>query len=405
MNILSWLSKATHSPCRRAKRPWQARLKLERLEDRLAPASATFSGGVFTLTGLAASANNITVSTPVNNSVKIVLGNGDTFTSSPAGADFVLSQTVNANDTLTANTAAAGHSPFATFQLNLGSAVDTLNFALSAASTGVGNVAINLGTNVDQVNFGSININGNLSIFGGDGSNNPLTGVVTFIAGAQVTTHGGVIGLFPSYGAIDINAGASLQSAGGKIMVEGDTLSSTTIGAINAGSGTVFLTNHTNFSTSSRTQYTYLRVDLPVVHVYSTEVIVSLPGKPNVDLTFAKPFSDPAVQTAIQQIKQQLAKGGTVHLVGPTLTSNSVTSTTVFAGNQVAATKVSAATTTYDGPVFAHIGNLQSETIFLLTGRIDIDTLITAKVVDDSQYQKTVTTGQVYRIGTPSRWR
>jgi hypothetical protein len=94
-------------------------------------------------------------------------------------------------------------------------------------------------------------------------------------------------------------AGASLQSAGGNIILEANLRSIT--GTINAGSGTFYQEgafDDTNFTSSTTQHSTYIRVDLPVVNVYSTEVIVSLPGKPNVDLTFAKPFSDPAVQTA-----------------------------------------------------------------------------------------------------------
>jgi hypothetical protein len=426
MNILSWLTKAispaTRAAGRRAHRP-----QVECLEDRLAPASATFSGGVFTLTGLAAAANNVTVSTPANNSVKIVLGNGDTFTSAPAGADFVLSQTVNPNDTLTVNTA-AGHSPFATFQINLGSAADTLNFALSAASTGVGNVAINtplvsVNTGAEQVNFGSVNIDGNLgaTLFA---RSNIYSSEIIVAAASQITTHGGNINLYAE-AEILVPAGASLVSDGGNI-----TLSSNgpeIDGTLSAGSGIVTLQGvlgggDTDFSISytySTTHHTTVtRVDLPVINVYSTTVIVSLPGMPKAeDLTFAKPFTDPAVQAAIKQLEQQLEKAGVRNFVGPTLISSAASTTSALVdpivnidGHGTTGTKLLGTTDTVTtiptlGPATILFGDDQSLTFHVLAATENFNTNTAYETSVEDDFQPTVTTTQVYRIGTPDRWR
>src|SRR5262245_58591849 len=73
------------SGLRRSRPPRQSRLYLEGLEGRLAPATASYNAGLFTLNGLAAAANIVTVSTLANDSVRIALGNGDTFTSAPSG--------------------------------------------------------------------------------------------------------------------------------------------------------------------------------------------------------------------------------------------------------------------------------------------------------------------------------
>src|SRR5262245_39286241 len=129
--VSSWwraLASALRSRPRRPARP--PRPYLELLEARLAPATATYNAGLFVLNGRPA-ANKVTVSTPADNSVQIVLGFGDTFTSSPVGAAFVLS---NGNRTLTVNTS-AGQAPMTTFQVNLGNSADSLVFGLSAAAT------------------------------------------------------------------------------------------------------------------------------------------------------------------------------------------------------------------------------------------------------------------------------
>jgi hypothetical protein len=424
MNILSWLSKAI-SPVTRLRRKSRCRPRVECLEDRLAPASGTYSGGVFTLTGLAASANNITVSTPANNSVMIVLGDGDTFTSSPAGPDFVLSQTVNPNDTLTVNTA-AGHSPFTTFQINLGSAADTLNFALSAASTGVGNVGITGPaaaplTAAELVNFGSVNIHGNLGVtlFGSD---QKTPSEIILAGAAQITTHGGNIDL-EAPDEIFVPAGASLLSAGGNITLSSEGL--VPDGTLSAGSGIVTLQDLpfglgrvSGFTNSTTNHTTVVRVDLPVINVYSTTVVVSLPGMPKaVDLTFAKPFTDPAVQAAILQIEQQLAKAGVRDVVGPTLMASAVSETSALInpivnidGDGTTGTKLLGMTTTVTvtqniGPTSILIGDDQSLTFHVLVGTSNFNTNTAYETTVEDDFQPTVTTARVYKIATPSRWR
>src|SRR5438105_2332942 len=89
-------------------------LQLERLEDRLAPATVTYTqtSGLLVFDGLP-TADVVSVAEPAANQVTIQVGNADSISlagDAATSADFSLSTTTNADDTLTINTA-SGHAP------------------------------------------------------------------------------------------------------------------------------------------------------------------------------------------------------------------------------------------------------------------------------------------------------
>ena len=122
---LGWRRKRTpfqHRPSL-LHQPLRARLGLELLEDRLAPATTAYDvvSQIFQFNGLTASPNNVTVtSTP--HMVQILLS-GDSFSpvavTNGTSTAFTISNTHATNDTLTIDTAIA---PISTFYLTLGSA-------------------------------------------------------------------------------------------------------------------------------------------------------------------------------------------------------------------------------------------------------------------------------------------
>ena len=144
---------------------WSAsstRLTLERLEDRTAPAVVTYTSATQLLdfTADVGDVDAVTVSVPAANQVVIRVGNGDALTlagGALSNADFNLSTTTTANDTLTINTA-TGHAPAANFTINLGDQSDSLILGLLSPTNGLSNVAVNGGTgaNTASLNGGSV---------------------------------------------------------------------------------------------------------------------------------------------------------------------------------------------------------------------------------------------------------
>jgi len=139
------------------RRGWSAvrtQLTLEHLEDRTAPAVVTYTSATELLdfTAAAGDVDAGTVAAPAANQVVIRVGNGDAMTlagNAISNADFALSTTVNANDTLTINTA-TGHAPAANFTINLGDQNDSLTLGLVNAANGVSNIAVNGGTGANS---------------------------------------------------------------------------------------------------------------------------------------------------------------------------------------------------------------------------------------------------------------
>ena len=102
---------------------------------------------VLDFTADAGASHNVAVSTLAANQIRILVDSLDAITlagDAVANANFVLSTTNTANDTLTINTAPAS-SPLAALNINLADQDDTLTFGLAEATNGVGDMTSTAG--------------------------------------------------------------------------------------------------------------------------------------------------------------------------------------------------------------------------------------------------------------------
>ncbi|GEM_PF-702097 len=169
--FLNTLSLQARGQERRSRRKVPAkpscRLRLEYLEERCTPATVTYTQaiGLLQFAGLTTS-DDVTVTAPAANQVVIQVGNADQITlagDAAASADFLLSTTTNANDTLTINTA-SGHAPLVNFNVNLNDGNDFLTFGLANATNGVTNVNLQGDAGIDTVTLNTLTIGGNLMV-------------------------------------------------------------------------------------------------------------------------------------------------------------------------------------------------------------------------------------------------
>ncbi len=177
----------------------------------------TAATDVLTVFGLLSSADGINVTTTADNVVQVALASAYStivVTGDVGGGFFALDGT---NRTLTINTGAA-QAPISTFNVALAGGDDTLNFSLAAASTGVGNVVIDMGTGSnDNVTIGNTNINGDFVSYGG---------AVLVNFNSTIATRGGAInvtgrGSSSQKVGLTIQSGATLNASGGNVTLSG----------------------------------------------------------------------------------------------------------------------------------------------------------------------------------------
>jgi hypothetical protein len=235
---------------------------MELLEDRLAPALVTYTAATKLLdfTAAAGRADNVTVTAPAANSVRIVVAAGDTISlAGDVGTGFALSA---GNTQLDINTALA---PATNFNVNLGDQDDTLAFGLANTPNGVTNVNLQGGAGTDTVTLNALTITGNLTVasetinLGGivtaSGNVsltvvNSLTGGpvddVADIAGAVITLNvtgaGNAIGGNASTTPLEIDAATRLDAATNNgNMVLKNVAGDLPLGALNAGNAMINL--------------------------------------------------------------------------------------------------------------------------------------------------------------------
>lgn len=159
-NHRRWISRLFERRAPKTYRP-----KLERLEDRATPATVNYTSASGFLQFVAdfGEADAVTVTSSAANTVQIQVGNGDSIVlagDAIANADFALSTTTSANDTLTITTTA---SPLTTFQFQLDDQDDSLNFSLANSTNGVTTVNLDGDSGDDSIQFGNTNTAGGLT--------------------------------------------------------------------------------------------------------------------------------------------------------------------------------------------------------------------------------------------------
>jgi MYXO-CTERM domain-containing protein len=196
-----------------------------------------------------------------------------------------------------------------------------------------------------------------------------FTAVVQVLTGGTVTGYQVINALFT-----DASVQAAVVADEGALAVSPPACSISSTGncyAPNPG-GSVVVTN----STSS----TFVNVDTPVtqrVDDYSTTLTAVLNGNQTVfNQTFALPFNDAAVQTALMQADAILA-ADKANAKAPVLTANS----TILQGSQfgfvqtgeMADGNFNVTTTDTFGPATIDVGYNQNEFFFVLSGQLDIN--------------------------------
>ncbi|HEV2691761.1 MAG TPA: choice-of-anchor tandem repeat GloVer-containing protein, partial [Verrucomicrobiae bacterium] len=141
-------------------------------------------------------------------------------------------------------------------------------------------------------------------------------------------------------------------------------------------------TSLTLFTTSTRTFTANLTATVKQQATnFSTELIAVMPGTGVVyDQTFAVPFTDPSVQTAVTVAAGDLTTAGATSYIGPgqkSLTKTFQNQSSVLSTNPVA-TNIVTTVTQYVGPKTINVGAEQSQTLVLASGQTDVDTLVAA---------------------------
>jgi hypothetical protein len=205
----------------RSPRP-RAQLGVEALEERLTPATYSYSGGTFVFNGLTdpTKGNYVNVSTPADNTVQISLLNGDTFTTGSQNGITVSGSTATINTTT---------APLTNLTLNLKSGNDGLTLAVGGngvTSTGVGSLAVNMGPGtVENLFLDAANVSGNLTataneitVYGGvnAGGNLGLTAQVAGISAesGSLTAGGNITLVGTGVGGTGVQIGVPVQTSG-----------------------------------------------------------------------------------------------------------------------------------------------------------------------------------------------
>ena len=239
-----------------------AKLSIEPLEDRLAPAVVNYTAAtdLLVFTADAGQADNVTVTAPGANAVRIVVAAGDTITLT---GDVGTGLTLSGGDTqLDINTTLA---PAANFNVNLGDQADTLAFGLASTPNGVTNVNLQGDAGTDTVTLNALTITANLTVasetinLGGivtASANVSLTAVnsltggpvddVAEIAAAVITLNvtgaGNAIGGSASTTPLEVDAATRLDATTNNgNMVLKNVAGSLPLGALNAGNAMIDL--------------------------------------------------------------------------------------------------------------------------------------------------------------------
>jgi hypothetical protein len=260
-------------PCRR---PPARRMRpnMEAMEDRLALATAAYSAGALQITGLAASDTAVTMSSK-SNTVEIVLGTGDSFSSVPKVPGISLK--AGTKNTLNVNTQLASlRTVDVTLRLN-----DTLDITPGAGNTSnvvSQNVNVLGGGNL-QVTGGSITVNPGVSLTTAQGGNITLTGAGTGspsfavdVNGATLNADGGNVTITGSAGAsvgefigVEIQDGAQVLTTGaGTIKIQG-TGNSNTVNTANGNAGVYISSYGPNGGGTSATTYVNARTGMVTI--------------------------------------------------------------------------------------------------------------------------------------------
>ncbi len=256
------LGKAKRRDSREDRVSERVRLSVERLECRIVPAIVNYTAAsdLLSFTADAGDADNVAVTSPAANTVRIVVAGGDTITlTGDVGAGFTLSA---GNTQLDIDTTAA---PLANFNVNLGDMDDVLAFGLASLPNGVTNANIQGQAGTDSVTLNILTISGNLAAdfdtinLGGivtasgnvtftavnsltDGADNDVADIVGAVITLNVTGAGNAIGVGLS-NFLEVDAATRLDATTTNgLMALKNVAGSLPLGTLNAGNSFIFLT-------------------------------------------------------------------------------------------------------------------------------------------------------------------